>query len=97
VGVVTDRDVALATVLGDATADGPVERIMQKPVRTIWADQGVFNACQALAGYKVRRLPVVDRDGRVVGIVSVDDLTAMLARELFNASKALEPALSVKM
>ena len=58
---------------------------------------GVFNACQALSGYKVRRLPVVDRDEKLLGIVSVDDLVALLARELFNASQALEPSLSVKM
>jgi CBS domain-containing protein len=93
VGIVTDRDVALAVVLGEASPDTPVREIMTKDVKTIWADQGVFNATQYLAGYKVRRLPVVDRNNRLVGLVTADDLFAFLSRELFNVSKSLEPAL----
>lgn len=96
-GIVTDRDLALALLQSEATRDTPVSRVMQTKVRTVWADQGIFEACQAFAGYKVRRLPVVDRDEKLVGIISADDLVAMLARELFNISKALEPALHVKM
>jgi CBS domain-containing protein len=96
-GIVTDRDIALATGLGEATPETPLEGIMHKEVKSIWADQGVFNACQALAGYKLRRLPVIDRDENLVGLVAADDLVALLARELFNASKAIEPSLKVKM
>jgi len=96
-GVITDRDIALATMLGEASGETPVKDVMQTEVQSIWADVGVFNACQSFSGYKVRRLPVVDRDEKLVGILSVDDLVAMLARELFNASQALEPSLSVKM
>jgi CBS domain-containing protein len=97
VGIVTDRDIALALLLGDASRDTPVKKVMQKQVRTVWAEQGVFEACQAFAGYQVRRLPVIDRSEKLVGIISADDVVAMLARELFNISKALEPALHVKM
>jgi CBS domain-containing protein len=92
-GIVTDRDVALAVVLNDASPETPVREIMTKNVKTIWADQGVFNATQYLAGHKVRRLPVVDHDDRLVGLVTADDLFAFLSRELFNVSKSLEPAL----
>lgn len=97
VGILTDRDIALAMLLGKASRDTPVKKVMQKKIRTVWADQGIFEVCQAFAGYKVRRLPVIDRKDKLVGIVSADDLTAMLARELFNISKALEPALHIKM
>ncbi|MFO1093438.1 MAG: CBS domain-containing protein [Planctomycetaceae bacterium] len=97
IGIVTDRDLALALSSGEATRDTPVKNVMQRKVHTIWADQGVFDACQAFAGYQVRRLPVVDRRDKLVGIISADDVVAMLARELFNISKALEPALHVKM
>lgn len=96
-GIVTDRDVALAAGMGEATPDTPVQEIMHRGVKTIWADQGVFNACQALAGYKLRRLPVVDRDENLVGLVTADDLVGLLAREMFNVSKAIEPSLKVKM
>jgi CBS-domain-containing membrane protein len=65
---------------------------MTKKVQTIWADQGVFNATQYLQGYKVRRLPVIDRDGKLVGLVTADDLFALLIRELYNVAQSLEPA-----
>jgi CBS domain-containing protein len=97
VGIITDRDIALALLSGDASRDTPVKKVMQKQVRTVWADHGIFDACQAFAGYKVRRLPVIDRSEKLVGIISADDVVAMLARELFNISQALEPALHVKM
>ena len=93
VGILTDRDVALATVLGEASPESPVSEVMTKDVKTIWADQGVFNATQYLAGHRVRRLPVIDRKNRLVGLVTADDLFALLSRELFNVSQALEPAL----
>jgi CBS domain-containing protein len=94
VGILTDRDVALTTVLDDASGDSPVRDVMTKKVETIWGDQGVFNATQYFANCKVRRLPVVEkRTNRLLGLVTVDDLFAFLSRELFNVSKALEPAL----
>jgi CBS domain-containing protein len=94
VGILTDRDVALSTVLDDASGTTPVRDVMTKKVKTIWGDQGVFNATQYFANEKVRRLPVVEkRTNRLLGLVTVDDLFAFLSRELFNVSKALEPAI----
>ncbi|MBI1904165.1 MAG: CBS domain-containing protein, partial [Planctomycetia bacterium] len=55
------------------------------------------NATQAMEGFKVRRLPVVDREDNLVGMVTADDLFALLAREIFNVSQALEPALQEKV
>jgi CBS domain-containing protein len=93
VGILTDRDVALSVVLGEASPQSRVRDIMTTDVKTIWGDQGVFNATQYFSGYQVRRLPVVDRSNKLLGLVTVDDLFAFLSRELFNVSKALEPAL----
>ena len=47
---------------------------------TIRDDHGVFNATQYFQGYKVRRMPVVDRDDNLVGMISIDDLLAFLSR-----------------
>lgn len=93
VGIVTDRDVALALGQNLATPDTSISTIMTKDVVTIWEDEGVFNATQYLYGKKVRRLPVVDHSDRLVGMVTFDDLVAVLAREFFNVAQALEPAL----
>lgn len=96
-GIVTDRDVALALAVNKVSADAPVREIMTKKVVTIWNDQGVFNATQYFVGRNFRRLPIIDRSERLVGMVTTDDLFAFLTRELFNVSKALEPALVEKM
>jgi CBS domain-containing protein len=93
VGIVTDRDIALALGQEQATPQSPVNDIMTKDVVTIWEDEGVFNATQYLCGKKVRRLPVVDHSDRLVGMVTFDDLVAVLAREFSNVAQALEPAL----
>jgi CBS domain-containing protein len=94
VGILTDRDVALTTVLDAATADSTVEQVMTKDVLTIWEEEGVFNATQYFIDNGVRRLPVVDLDNRLVGMLTSDDLFALLARELFNVSQCLRPALA---
>jgi CBS domain-containing protein len=46
VGILTDRDVALCTALDNVPADSPVRAVMTKNVRTIWGDEGIFNATQ---------------------------------------------------
>ncbi len=92
-GILTDRDVALSVAAGGVSADAPVSEVMTKPVLTIWDDQGIFNATQYLLGHKVRRLPIIDRKDRLVGMLTADDLFGMLARELINVARSLEPAL----
>ncbi|MFM9118057.1 MAG: CBS domain-containing protein, partial [Planctomycetota bacterium] len=97
VGILTDRDVATKIIAGNAAADSPVESIMTKKVITIWDDQGIFNATQYLRGHKLRRLPIIDRQERLVGMLTADDLFAMLARELLNVAESLEPAIGVRV
>ena len=97
VGILTDRDVALALAVNKVSADAPVCEIMTKNVVTIWDDQGIFNATQYFVGRNFRRLPIIDRKDKLVGMITTDDLFALLTRELFNVSKALEPSLVEKM
>jgi len=101
-GILTDRDVALKVVAGGASAETLVSDLMTKEVVTIWDDEGVFNATQYLSGRRFRRLPIIKREGtlgegELVGILTSDDLVAMLARELINVARALEPALGEKV
>ncbi|MCE9552925.1 MAG: CBS domain-containing protein [Planctomycetes bacterium] len=96
VGIVTDRDIALSLGRGNVSNDAPVSQIMTTPVLTIWEDQGVFNATQYLMGHKVRRLPIVNHDDELVGMVTLDDLMGLLAQEMANLGKAVAPALAVK-
>jgi CBS domain-containing protein len=95
-GIVTDRDLALSVTLGKATPDSPVRDVMTRKVVTIWADQGVFNATQYFQGHQFRRLPIVSRDNKLVGIVTLDDLLTLLSRELFNVCQAVAPAVNAE-
>ncbi|MFM7842927.1 MAG: hypothetical protein ACKPEY_01685 [Planctomycetota bacterium] len=45
----------------------------------------------------MRRLPIIDRQERLVGMLTADDLFAMLARELLNVAESLEPAIGVRV
>ena len=96
VGILTDRDVALAMALDDATPATPVSEIMTHDVITIWEDQGVFNATQYMQGHHVRRLPVINHDNELVGMVTFDDLVGLVGQELRNLSTAIAPALNEK-
>jgi len=96
VGILTDRDVALALGLGEAELTTPVKEVMTKDVLTIWEDQGVFNATQYLMGHQIRRLPIINRKDELVGMVTMDDVFALLAQELKNLAQAVTPALAEK-
>ncbi|HVA48866.1 MAG TPA: CBS domain-containing protein [Pirellulales bacterium] len=96
VGIITDRDVAMALALDSATPATPVSEVMTRDVITIWEDQGVFNATQYMQGHRIRRLPVINRDNELVGMVTLDDVVALLGQELRNLSTAISPALNEK-
>jgi CBS domain-containing protein len=95
VGIITDRDIALALGSGQVTTGTPVADVMTREVHTIWQDQGIFNATQYMMGHKVRRLPIIDRQEHLVGMVTADDLIGLFARELLNVATSLEPALGI--
>lgn len=91
VGIVTDRDLALrrenfCTEGGD---DEPVSRIMTREVCTIRKDTGIFDAIQEMKSSGVRRLPVVDAGGRLVGLITLDDIIRLLARELGEIARII--------
>jgi CBS-domain-containing membrane protein len=49
-----------------------------------------------MQGHQVRRLPIVNRQNELVGIVALDDLVGLLTKELSNLSEAIAPALADK-
>jgi CBS domain-containing protein len=89
VGILTDRDLALAICLHGAWPQDPIQSRMQCPVETIRSDDGVYQATQRMMELAVRRLPVVNQVGRLVGIVCLDDLLGLLSRELRNVAEGV--------
>jgi len=96
VGIVTDRDLALELGARGTTPETPVVKIMTTPVETVARDVGVFGATQAMRELNVRRLVVVDDDGFLCGIVTLDDLLRLLSRELANLTEGIKPEMEVK-
>jgi signal-transduction protein with cAMP-binding, CBS, and nucleotidyltransferase domain len=90
IGIVTDRDLALAVCVRGKSPDEHVQEVMTCPVSTINKDEGVYAATQQLMEQAVRRLPVVDENGDAIGLVSLDDLLLLLSRELQNMAEGIK-------
>jgi CBS domain-containing protein len=73
VGVVTDRDIAVRLV-ASGKADATAADAMSAPCRSVATDGNVQDAVQLMEHATIRRVPVVDGDGRLAGIVSIADL-----------------------
>ena len=75
VGIVTDRDLAIKVVgEGRDPQKTKVEDVMTKKVITCRADDDVQNAMRAMAQYQLRRIPVVNDNNQLVGIISQADV-----------------------
>jgi CBS domain-containing protein len=75
VGVITDRDICMAAAMRDASAHSvPVGEVMTSAVVTCAPGDDVRIAMHRMGELQVRRLPVVDRHGRLEGLLSLNDL-----------------------
>src|SRR5262249_33661808 len=75
VGMVTDRDIVLRAVArGKAPDQCRVRDIMSPEIKYVYEDESVDDLVRNMGGLRLRRLPVLNRDKRLVGIVSLGDL-----------------------
>ena len=80
-GMVTDRDIVVRAVAEGKDPRGmPVREVASRELVTVNADEELSRALQLMASQQVRRLPVVDDDGRLVGILAQADV-AVEAKE----------------
>ena len=87
IGTITDRDIVVRAVAGGLGPDTPVREVMSTEVKYCFDDEDIDAAARNMAQQQVRRLPVLDRDKRLVGIVSLADLVA--AGQTEKAGEAL--------
>lgn len=74
VGIVTDRDIVVRAIAQNDDLDHPVSTICSEELTTVAPDDSLDKARDRMRKRAVRRVPVVDDDGRPVGIVSLGDL-----------------------
>lgn len=89
VGTITDRDIAIRAIAEGKGPDTKVQDIMSKDVKYCFEDEDVSDVARNMADIQIRRLPVVNRDKRLVGVVSLGDLAIEAA-----ANEDAEMALS---
>ena len=74
VGMITDRDIAVRAVAQGKSPETPVRDVMSHELLYCFDDQEIEEVSRNMGEVKVRRLPVVNRDKRLVGIISIGDL-----------------------
>jgi len=89
-GIVTDRDIVVEVVAPEARADViTVGDIMGRDLVTARESDSVVQTLDAMRFKGVRRMPIVNGDGQLVGIVAIDDLLGYVADELNDIAKTI--------
>ena len=74
IGMITDRDIAIRAVAKRLSPDTPVRDVMSSEVLYCYEDEQVDAVARNMADQQIRRLPVVSREKRLVGIISLGDI-----------------------
>lgn len=98
-GILTERDIMVKVVMGCLDpCETIVKDIASKPLLTISDDKTIWNASEVMSEHHVRRLPVVNNEGKLIGILttrSISDALPVISRykesqELLNALKNMK-------
>jgi CBS domain-containing protein len=91
VGVISERDYARKVILlGRSSAETEVWQIMSSPVITIVPEDEVHRCMQLMTERRIRHLPVVDKTGSMVGMISIGDLVRAVIEEQQETIDQLE-------
>jgi CBS domain-containing protein len=81
VGIVTDRDLVVKVIAGGGSPDASVRDAMTSDPTTCREDDDLQRALSTMKERQVRRMPVVDRDGRLTGIIAQADVATRMNRD----------------
>jgi CBS domain-containing protein len=88
IGAISDRDIAIRAVAEGKDSSTKVRDAMSKGIVWAYEDDSVDEAARIMSEHQIRRLPVVDRDKRLVGIVALGDF-AVQSSDLQASAEAL--------
>ncbi len=89
-GIVTDRDLALRVLAEGRDTSVRISEVMTENVATLNHNLGLFEALESMKEKGVRRYPIVDDDGKLVGIICLDDIIYLLGKEMADITEILE-------
>lgn len=97
VGVITDRDIVVGVVAREVDPRTlKVGDVMTRQPVLAAEDSSVAAALHHMREIGVRRLPVVDRGGRLIGVLSLDDVLDALAKQLMDVASSIRRELKVE-
>jgi CBS domain-containing protein len=89
IGSITDRDIAIRAVADGRSGDATVREVMTKELVWAYEEDTVLEGASKMSDHQIRRLPVVNADKRLVGMVSLGDF-AVDVEDLRLTAQALE-------
>ncbi len=90
-GILTDRDLTVR-VMAQAKNPGEMraEEVMTRDVITFRDSMGIYEAIRKMTDEGIRRMPIIDEAGKLIGIVTMDDMIRMLGEEMATIAKNIE-------
>ena len=85
-GIVTDRDIVINLEKG---CDVKVKDVMSENIVTIKENKELYEASKLLAKKGIKRLPVVNNKGEIVGVISMDDIMIVVITELSHLAEII--------
>ena len=76
IAMITDRDIAIRAVAKGLDCDTPIREVMSNTIRYCFDDESVQNVAQNMAENEMRRMPVLNREKRLVGVVSLGNIAS---------------------
>lgn len=89
VGIVTDREITLALQSTPDVIEQTADDLVEEDLEVATTDMDAFEVLEAMREKSVRRIPVVDDDGELVGIVTLDDVMVFLAENMNAVSDTI--------
>ena len=89
IGMVTDRDIVVRCVAAESMGAATARMVMSPRVLYCYDDQSVNEILENMAEQQVRRMPVVNRDKRLIGVVSIGDLSQKSQRKAGESLKEI--------
>ena len=82
VGMITDRDICMATAMRKSNASGiSVEEVMTGQVYAVNPEDNIDQALQVMQQHRIRRLPVINPEGELEGVLSMNDIVLHAAQD----------------
>ncbi|MEW6741031.1 MAG: CBS domain-containing protein [Nitrospirota bacterium] len=95
-GILTDRDIVTKVLSQDKDPKTTkIRDIMTSPAVTISEDRDIIDVTRLMSERGIRRFPVVDANGKIIGVITLDDVLVFLGQEMQNIATALKRELCI--